>query len=108
MIYKCRAPFMTKIGQFEPGKQTLVCGVAENVILTGKGSLIVTLGKSPKRYFLPLNELKNVRHTLWKNPQGKMVWIIPVNEFKTDEPKEEIKQEVEEEKPEIISQTSLF
>lgn len=100
MIYRLRAPFMSRIGQFEEGKHTLVCGVLESVILTGKGNFVMTLGNSETEYTLPMEKLKGVRHTIWVNPQGKRVWIIPVSEFnheeigtlKVEEPKEEVKK----------------
>lgn len=74
---------MSRMGQFYPGRQTLVCGVKELVIRTGKGEFTMVLGKSPVKYTMSFDKLREVKHTLWKNPKGVLVWIIPIEEFKT-------------------------
>lgn len=86
MRYKLKAPFMTRRGQFDKGKQTLVCGVLEEVILTGEpqSTLEMTMGKSTTIYRLTCQQLRNARHTVWTNPKGKRVWVIPVSEFKME------------------------
>ena len=75
---------MTRMNQFEPGKQTLVCGVLESVILTNPVDymLEMTMGGSKTEYRLTCGELRKARHTEWTNPRGQRVWIIPVSEFK--------------------------
>ena len=104
MIYKCRAPFMSRIGQFDAGKQTLVCGILESVIYQGKGDFKMTLSGSPKEYKISYENLKKARHTIWVNRAGKRVWIVPVGEFEFKEVAKE--EKVEEKKQE--EQGTLF
>ena len=75
---------MTRMNQFEPGKQTLVCGVLESVILNNPADQVLemTIGSSKTEYYLTCGELRKARHTEWTNPRGQRIWIIPVLEFK--------------------------
>lgn len=80
--YKLNNPFMTRIGQFDEGRSTLVVGVLESLLLTKKDdTLYVTMGKSPTVYYQTFAKLRNAPHTVWTNTSGRRVRIIPVREF---------------------------
>lgn len=84
--YKLNNPFMTRVGQFEEGKSTLVVGVLESLILSKKvGTLKMTMGNSPTQYHQTFEKLREAKHTVWSNPAGKRVRVIPVSAFIVDE-----------------------
>ena len=85
---------MTRMNQFEQGKQTLVCGVLESVILTNPADKVLemTMGNSKTVHKLTCGQLRKVRHTEWTNNRGQRVWIIPVAEFELKEPEKVVKQ----------------
>lgn len=94
--YKLNNPFMTRIGQFEEGKSTLVVGVLESLILGKKiGTLHMTMGNSPTEYRQSFEKLRNAQHTVWTNPSKRRVRIIPVSAFVVDEETRPKKKEVE-------------
>jgi len=83
-VYKNKAPFMTRIGQFEPNKQTLVVGVDMDTLakhFVKQEDFKMTVGKSETLYYLKAEKIKQVKHTEWNNKQNKKVWIIPLSEF---------------------------
>ena len=100
--YKLKAPFMTRVGQFEAGKQTLVVGVLESVILGGDGGQVLhlTIGNSKTKYTQTYAELREAPYTIWTNRQGKRVRIIPVSFFKA--------KRSPEEEPQRNIQSNLF
>jgi hypothetical protein len=83
MLYKLNKPFMTRIGQFDEGKNTLVVGILERVLLGADPDeyLYMTMGNSPTIYFQKYGVLLKARHTIWVNPEGKRIRITPVREF---------------------------
>lgn len=86
-IYKNRAPFMTRIGQFEANKQTLAVGVDMDTLakhLVKQEDFKMTVGKSETVYILRSDKIKDIKHTEWSNKQNKKVWIIPLSEFTMD------------------------
>ena len=93
--YKLNNPFMTRIGQFEEGKSTLVVGVLESLILGKKvGTLHMTMGNSPTEYRQSFEKLRDAKHTVWTNPSGRRVRVIPVSAFIVDESTRPKKKEI--------------
>ncbi len=108
-IYKNRNPFMSRVGQFEPSKHTLVVGVLNDVLFMGKAdaTFYMTMGTSKTVYRQTYGKLRDAKHTMWKNPSGKMVRIIPVSEFIIEKSKEQIKKVEAEPTTEELAQAQL-
>ena len=78
MIHTVRQPFMCRDGQFGKG-QKLVVGISLNA-LNGMSTYKFKMGKSPKVYEGDVIMIEKNGY-LWKNKQGKSVYIIPVEMF---------------------------
>lgn len=100
-IHHVKAPFMSRRGQFEEDKQTLVIGLDINA-LKKKEIIRVYLGGNEKTYYeidtTRAKELNQKYGQMWTSPRGKLVAILPIKDFKVtvipEPPKpEEPKQE---------------
>jgi len=84
-IYTVRSPFMSRMSQFEEGKQTLCIGL--DMMALGKSDLYKCyLGKNKKTYYEiesknAINLAKNYR-SVWTNKAGRQVSILPLKDFK--------------------------
>lgn len=81
--HRVKAPFMSRLGQFEEGKQTLSVGLSVSVLQKEK-TINVFLGKSNNYYVIDCVkalEIANNKNSFWTNKQGKSVAIIPLNKF---------------------------
>ena len=78
MIHTVRQPFMCKDGQFGKG-QKLVVGISLDA-LNGMSTYKFKIGKNPKIYEGDVIMIEKNGY-LWKNKQGKSVYIIPVEMF---------------------------
>lgn len=73
-----KAPFMSRPGQFEPGKQTLCVGIDKSLAEKTNGFRIF-LGKNKKVcYIISALDVLTIGQ-LWKNPKGIEVMIIPID-----------------------------
>lgn len=81
-IYKVKSPFMSRPGQFEPGKSSLCIGVEADA-LKKAGEYSVYLGTSKRKcYDVTYDEAMGFVAQFGKNAQwvrkGKQVFILPV------------------------------
>jgi len=95
---------MSRLGQFEKGKQTLCIGLDLLTVEKNK-SFLCYLGKNKKTYYeidssraFSLSEKYGSR---WTNPKGKEVLILPLKDFKMHKSKWD-KEEYEEKIKEYI------
>jgi len=84
-IHVVRAPFMSRMSQFEEGKQTLCIGL--DMVALQKSSLYKCyLGANRKTYY----EIESIRgmnlghqyRSVWANKVGRQVAILPLKDFK--------------------------
>ena len=78
MIHTVRQPFMCRDGQFGKG-QKLVVGISLDA-LNGMSTYKFKIGRNPKIYEGDVIMIEKNGY-LWKNKQGKSVYIIPVEMF---------------------------
>ena len=78
MIHTVRQPFMCRDGQFGEGKK-LVVGISLDA-LNGMSTYKFKIGRNPKIYEGDVIMIEKNGY-LWKNKQGKSVYIIPVEMF---------------------------
>ena len=74
---------MSRMGQFEEGKQTLVIGLDVQA-LQSTDKYRCYIGKNRKdRYEIDYSEALRYasEHTIWTNRQGRKVAILPLNLF---------------------------
>ncbi|KKT30387.1 MAG: hypothetical protein UW18_C0017G0012 [Microgenomates group bacterium GW2011_GWF1_44_10] len=106
-IHKVRSPFMSRLGQFESGKQTLAIGLDVNA-LKGTDIFRCYLGANTKCYY-QIEDKKGITlsmeyGSIWTNPRGRQVAILPLKDFERVEVKQpEPVKEVEPEKKEEIN-----
>ncbi len=83
-IHKVKSPFMSRIGQFEEGKQTLCIGLDMRA-LQEYDSFRVFLGEGKKVAYDILSAtalgLTEHYHSDWTNKAGRRVAIIPIKDF---------------------------
>jgi len=98
---------MSRLGQFESGKQTLVIGLDVNA-LKGTDIFRCYLGANIKCYY-QIEGKKGIDlavqyDSFWTNPKGRQVAILPLKDFERVEVKQpEPVKEVEPEKKEEIN-----
>jgi len=92
-IHTVNHPFYSKMNQFEEGKQTLVLGLAV-AALESCENYRVFIGNNKKVYYrINTSEalrLGNEYNSIWVNPSGKKVAIIPLSDFKKIERKKKV------------------
>lgn len=78
-------PFMSKVDQFEPGKQTLVIGLDVRA-LQAWDIYKVFIGNNRKVYYKIATaealRLADQYKSIWTSPIGKKVVILPLKDFK--------------------------
>lgn len=115
-IHKVKTPFMTREGQFERGKHTLVVGIEVNA-LKKAGEYRVYIGNNKKDYYdITYAEALDIYRKHGSNALTKRgvkrVFILPVNKFRHGvskwDPKEAEKKEVERAKINEPKQIALL
>lgn len=105
-IHIVNQPFMTREGQFEEGKHTLVVGIEVNA-LKAAGEYRVYIGKNKKDYFdityvEALEVYRKHKENALTKRHGKRTFILPVSAFRHGKskwnPEEHEKKEAEREK----------
>lgn len=74
---------MSRVGQFEEGKQTLVVGIDKSTLVQEKTHKFILGNNDKKIYEISLNEAEKVGQS-WTNKFGKEVYILPVNSCKLE------------------------
>jgi hypothetical protein len=82
MIHKVRSPFMSRVGQFEEGKHTLVVGIDAKTLFDEQKHYF-TMGKNPQRYSITIDDAITYGE-LWENKDDREVYIVPVNKCKIE------------------------
>lgn len=85
-IHLVKAPFMSKLGQFEENKHTLCIGL-DCIALESTEKYRCYLGKNRKAYFeidtVKAFEVARKYKSFWKNRKGRVVAILPLFAFET-------------------------
>lgn len=83
-IYRVNNPFMSREGQFEEGKRSLVIGL-DIVALQTSSTYKCYLGKNNKTYYqidcVRGLELAQGYKSTWMNKKGRTVAILPIKDF---------------------------
>ena len=108
IIHTVRNPFMCREGQFEDGKQSLCIGLDVHA-LQHEEHFRCYLGKNKKAYYeidsAEALRIASEHSSIWTNPRGKKVAIIPLSSFERKELKKQKTENIE-----VISeeQTTIF
>lgn len=82
-IHKVKNPFYSRVGQFEEGKQTLVVGLDIKALQTTDRYRCYIGNNKDVSYEIDTAEALRYanEHTIWTNPKGRKVAILPLDLF---------------------------